>query len=108
MYDEEQLAKAREKAAEVNKGNTHSSKNNRLLNDTLRRRLIQEDAVRANLIVEALLSKAEEGDLTAIKEVFDRIEGKAVAKQEITGADGEALPLSIGISFVKPTSSVSE
>lgn len=29
-------------------------------------------------------------------------------QQEITGADGEALPLSIGISFVKPDSSVSE
>ena len=30
-----QLAAAREKAAEANKGNTHSSKINRLMNETL-------------------------------------------------------------------------
>lgn len=108
MYDEEQLAKAREKAAEVNKGNKHSSKINRILNETLKRRLIQEEAHKANMIVEALLTKAEEGDISAIKEVFDRMEGKAVARQEITGADGEALPLSIGITFVKPDSNISE
>ena len=29
-------------------------------------------------------------------------------QQEITGADGEALPLSIGITFVKPDSDLSE
>lgn len=108
MYDEEQLALAREKAAEVNKGNTYSSKNNRLLNDTLKRRLIQEDAKRANKIVEALLGKAEDGDLTAIKEVFDRIEGKAVAKQEITTIDEDGNPTSIGIAFVTANSTVSE
>lgn len=108
MTKDEQLALARERAAEVNKGNQHSSKINRILNETLKRRLIQEEAHKANMIVEALLTKAEEGDISAIKEVFDRMEGKAVARQEITGADGEALPLSIGISFVKPDSSVSE
>jgi hypothetical protein len=108
MTKDEQLALARERAAEVNKGNQHSSKINRILNETLKRRLIQEEALKANLIVEALLNKAEEGDISAIKEVFDRMEGKAVARQEITGADGEALPLSIGISFVKPDSEVSK
>jgi hypothetical protein len=107
MTKDEQLALARERAAEVNKGNQHSSKINRILNETLKRRLIQEEALKANLIVEALLNKAEEGDISAIKEVFDRMEGKAVARQEITGADGEALPLSIGVTFVKPNSSES-
>ena len=108
MTKDEQLALAQSKVSEANKGNTHSSKNNRLLNETLKRRLIQEDAIRANRIVEALLAKAEDGDLVAIKEVFDRIEGKAVARQEITGADGADLPVTIGISFVKPDSEVSE
>jgi hypothetical protein len=108
MDKEQQLAEAREKAAEANKGNTHSSKNNRILNETLKRRLIQEDALKANLIVEALLSKAEEGDISAIKEVFDRMEGKAVAKQEISGPDGTPVPLSIPIEFVKPDGAVSE
>lgn len=48
-----------------------------------------------------------EGERWAIEFVFDRAEGKAVARQEITGADGEALPLSIGITFVKPDSDIS-
>jgi len=101
MTKDEQLALAREKAAEVNKGNQHSSKINRILNETLKRRLIQENAIRANTIVDALLAKAEDGDITAIKEVFDRVEGKAVARQEITTIDEEGNPTSMGISFVK-------
>lgn len=101
MTKDEQLALAREKAAEVNKGNQHSSKINRILNETLKRRLIQENAIRANTIVDALLAKAEDGDIIAIKEVFDRVEGKAVARQEITTIDEEGNPTSMGISFVK-------
>jgi hypothetical protein len=101
MTKDEQLALARERAAEVNKGNQHSSKINRILNETLKRRLIQENAIRANTIVDALLAKAEDGDITAIKEVFDRVEGKAVARQEITTIDDEGNPTSMGISFVK-------
>lgn len=101
MTKDEQLALAREKAAEVNKGNQHSSKINRILNETLKRKLIQEEAKRANAIVEALLTQAEQGELGAIKEVFDRVEGKAVARQEITTIDEEGNPTSMGISFVK-------
>lgn len=101
MTKDEQLALAREKAAEVNKGNQHSSKINRILNETLKRKLIQEEAKRANAVVEALLTQAEEGEISAIKEVFDRIEGKAVARQEITTIDEEGNPTSMGISFVK-------
>ena len=108
MTKDEQLALAREKAAEVNKGNQHSSKINRILNETLKRRLIQEEAKRAEAVVEALLKQAEGGEISAIKEVFDRMEGKAVARTEITGADGAELPVTIGISFVKPDSEVSE
>jgi|OpeIllAssembly_1097287.scaffolds.fasta_scaffold336165_1 hypothetical protein len=103
MYNEEQLAAAREKAAEVNKGNTYSSKSNRLLSETLNRVLIQQDGHRARMIAEALVTKAEEGDISAIKEVFDRTEGKAIARTEISGVDGSPLPLGLPIEFVKPT-----
>lgn len=95
MTKEEQLAYAQSKVSEANKGNAHSSKNNRLLNETLKRRLLQEDAIRANKIVEALIAKAEDGDLTAIKEVFDRIEGKAVAKTELSGNDGAPMVMKV-------------
>jgi hypothetical protein len=104
MDKEEQLALAREKAAEVNKGNTYSSKNNRLWADTLRRAVIQSDAERLRMIAEALIDKAASGDVSAIKELGDRLDGKAIATQEITGADGKDLPLSIGLRFVEPES----
>jgi hypothetical protein len=89
------LADARVKAAEANQGNTNSSKNNRLMNDTLRRVLVQGDALRARKIAEALVSKAEDGDVSAIKEVFDRMEGKAIAKTELTGSEGEPVTINI-------------
>ncbi|MFM1834995.1 MAG: hypothetical protein RJB52_1204 [Pseudomonadota bacterium] len=90
-------------------GNTNSSKNNRIWANTIRKLAIQEDYRRIHAIAEKLFEKAAEGDLGAAKEIGDRLDGKAVAIQEITGADGKDLPIGIGISFVKPDdSSVSE
>jgi hypothetical protein len=70
------LAKARERAAEVNKGNTHSSKNNRLWADTLKRALMQADGDKIRAIAEALIEKAASGDVSAIRELGDRVDGK--------------------------------
>jgi hypothetical protein len=72
----EHLAKAREIAAEVNKGNTHSSKNNRLWADTLKRALLQADGNKIRAIAEALIEKAASGDVSAIREIGDRVDGK--------------------------------
>ena len=105
MDNEERKRLAAERSSEVNKGNTHSSKINRLAADTLRRVLIQEEAIRLRNVTEALVAKAESGDVSAIKEVFDRIDGKSVATQELTGPDGSNLPSGIGILFVKPDDS---
>ena len=83
MDNEERKRLAAERSSEVNKGNTHSSKINRLAADTLRRVLIQEEAIRLRNVTEALVAKAESGDISAIKEVFDRMDGKAVATQTV-------------------------
>lgn len=97
MTDEKaaQLEAARVKAAEANKNNSHSSKINRLMNDTLKRILIQNEALRARSIAEALVTKAEDGDVSAIKEVFDRMDGKVVQENKISG-DADA-PLLIQV-----------
>lgn len=97
MTDEKaaQLAAARDKAAEANLGNNHSNKINRLMNDTLKRILIQNEALRARSIAEALVTKAEDGDVSAIKEVFDRMDGKVVQENKISG-DSDA-PLMIQV-----------
>jgi hypothetical protein len=102
MEKEEQLALAREKAAEANKGNKNSSKNNRIWGNIIRKLAIQEDYKRIHAIAEKLYEKAQEGDLGAIKEIGDRIDGKAIATTELSGVDGKDLPISIGLDFVKP------
>jgi hypothetical protein len=86
-------------------GNTNSNKNNRIWANTIRKLAVQEDYKRIHAIAEKLYEKAIEGDLGAIKEVGDRLDGKAVATQELTGADGKDLPSGIGIVFVKPDDS---
>jgi hypothetical protein len=69
------------------KGNTNSNKNNRLWADTIRRAVVQSDSKRLRKIAEALLTKAEEGDIGAIKEIGDRLDGKA--QQQIVGSGEE-------------------
>ena len=85
MTKEERKELAAKRSSEVNKGNEHSSKINRLLGETLKRRLIQEEAHRANKVIEALLVKAEDGDVHAIKEVLDRSDGKVMQESKISG-----------------------
>jgi hypothetical protein len=86
-------------------GNTNSSKNNRIWANTIRKLAVQEDYKRIHAIAEKLFESAQEGDLGAIKEIGDRLDGKSVATQELTGPDGSDLPSGIGILFVKPDDS---
>ena len=64
------------------KGNKNATKAKRLSSHLQKR--LEERAVECDLM-DVLLDKALEGDLPAIKEVFDRIDGKA--KQSIDIAD---------------------
>jgi hypothetical protein len=52
-------------------------------------------------IAENLVKAAEDSEPWAIKEIMDRMDGKAVQATEITGADGEPLA-GIQVTFVKP------
>jgi len=95
MEKEERKELAAKRSSEVNKGNTNSSKINRLLGNTLKRKLVQDEAQRANKVVEALLLKAEDGDVHAIKEVLDRIDGKVVQESKISGDSDEPLMIKV-------------
>ena len=105
MEKKEQLSLARQRASEANKGNKHSSKENRIWGNIIRKLAVQEDYKRLHAIAEKLYEKAAEGDLGAAKEIGDRLDGKSVATQELTGPDGSDLPSGIGILFVKPDDS---
>lgn len=74
-------------------GNEYSSVNNRLWANTLRRAIVQGDGEKLRRIADALIAKAEDGDMAAIKELGDRLDGKA--QQAIVGADGGAVILQI-------------
>jgi hypothetical protein len=43
-----------------------------------------------------------EGERWAIEFAFDRIEGKSVARTELTGIDGSPLPMGISVEYIKP------
>jgi len=44
-----------------------------------------DDHKRLRRIASALISKAEDGDMQAIKELIDRVDGKATAEVNVTG-----------------------
>lgn len=53
-------------------------------------------------IANALLDKAQEGDMTAIKELGDRIDGKSAQPVALTDPDGGPLQITIKAYEIKP------
>ena len=79
-------------------GNTNHKKG-KPFQDALRRAIAQNPQKVRN-IVDKVLDLAEEGESWAVKEIADRLDGKAIQATEITGADGEPLQ-GIQVTFVK-------
>lgn len=84
-----------------------SNKRRKILTDALMLALHREalDAEgkptkRLTRIAEALAAKAEDGDVVAIREVFDRTEGKVA--QPIGGTDDLPPLKGLTVTFVKP------
>ena len=76
-------------------GNKNSIKSNRLWAETIRRAVVQDDAQRLRQIAEALLTKASEGDMAAIKELGDRLDGKALQENKLTGDSDQPIEIKI-------------
>ena len=74
-------------------GNDNTNVNNRLWANTIRRAIAQSDPDRLRRIAEKLLTEAEEGKPWAMRELGDRIDGKAA--QAITGVDGGPLVVQV-------------
>jgi hypothetical protein len=75
-------------------GNTNSSKNNRLWAETIRRAVVQADGATLRRIADKLLAMAEDGDIQAMKEIGDRLDGKPKQQIEASGEGGG--PIVIG------------
>ena len=78
----------------------HNAKKGKLFYEQLRKVLVQNDALRLRRIAEKLVESAEKGEPWAVKEVMDRVDGKAIQSTDIT-TDGTPLS-NILVSFVKP------
>lgn len=76
-------------------GNTNSSSDNRLWGNTIRRAIAQGDPEKLRKIADKLIELASEGDMQAMKELGDRIDGKAAQSVAVTGPNGEALTVSV-------------
>jgi hypothetical protein len=82
-------------------GNANAVKG-KMFYDKLRRRLTQEPH-RLERIVNELITQAEAGEAWAVKEVIDRLDGKAVQTTEMQNSDGSPILSGIQVMFVKPS-----
>lgn len=69
------------------KGNTNSSKQNRLVGDVLRK-VAKQNPKKLRSACEKLLDKAVDGDMTAFKEFRDTLDGKPAQTIQGAGEDG--------------------
>jgi hypothetical protein len=81
-----------------------NAKKGKLFYNQLRVALVQEDSRKLRTIAQKLVDAAEQGEPWAIKEVIDRVDGKAVQATEISGLDGGILETlnTINIVLKKP------
>ena len=82
-------------------GNDNARKG-KLFYDQLRRVLVQNDSLKLRQVSKKLVDAAIEGEPWAVKEVIDRMDGKAVAIQEIQGPDGAQLKGGFILTFEEP------
>lgn len=86
-------------------GNANSGrkKNERVVRHFLSEILDQqhptENRKRINVLCERMVDMAEEGDMAAMREVWDRLEGKSVAMTELSGPGGGSIPHELTIKF---------
>lgn len=81
-----------------------NSKKSRLFYDQLRKELAQEDAIKLRRIAKKLVEAAEDGEPWAVKEIMDRVDGKAIQVTEMSGLDGGVFETlnTININLKKP------
>ena len=68
-------------------GNSNARKENRLWAETIKRAVAQNDAVKLRAAADKLVELAVAGDVSALRELGDRLDGKPKQQIEATGAD---------------------
>lgn len=70
-------------------GNANARKENRLWGEAIRRAVIQQDGEVLRKLAERLIAKAIEGDVQALKELGDRIDGKSAQALTVANEEGQ-------------------
>lgn len=86
-------------------GNQNAAKSKRLFNSALKRVLAQEPE-RVEKIVQKLISSAEQGEQWAVKELIDRVDGKA--PQPVVGGDDDDSPITIKEILIRAVDAASD
>ena len=76
-------------------GNQNARKENRLWGETIRRAVAQNDAQKLRSLADKLIELAAAGDVSALREVGDRLDGKPAQQVALTGADDGPLVVEI-------------
>lgn len=79
-----------------------NAKKGKMFYDQLRMILVQNDRFKLRKICDKFVEAAEKGEAWAIKEVMDRMDGKPVAIQEVTGPNGAELKNGFTLVFEEP------
>lgn len=82
-------------------GNQNARKGKSWL-DALRLEIAIDDGERLQKAACQLLNKAAEGDLSAIKELADRLDGKAIQANTLAAQIDSVMPTNIQVRFVAP------
>jgi hypothetical protein len=80
-------------------GNPSGAKREQKFRAALDRAVAQDDGKRLRAAAEKLIDLASEGEAWAVKELADRLDGKAVQAVEASGPEGAGIPLSINVRF---------
>lgn len=56
------------------------------------------------LLADALLDKAMEGDMQALKEIGDRLDGKAIQATALTDSEGNDVPVGVDVRIISRSS----
>jgi hypothetical protein len=70
--------------------------------DALRRAIAQNPQKIRN-IVDKVLDQAEEGEAWAVKEIADRLDGKAIQANTFEDSEGNNVITSLEVRFIKPS-----
>lgn len=93
--------------AHVNPSNPGGAWAEKPFRDALRRAILRTDAkskaIQLDRIAEALISAAAEGNVQAMKEIGDRLDGRVSQQVEMTGANGGPVQTQAVVHYVSPT-----